>query len=186
MDMQGNIVHTWFYSQKRPWNSIHALLMDDGDLILAARLRETGAVFRIRWDGTQEWAINTPAHHDLATMPDGTVYVLVGDIRKYRGLDVEFSALVRYGQDGEVLERWSIFDNMSAIREAFDQRSFMDVIIDSLLAAGDSLESHETIPGKLQAITYPGSRSQYDYFHPNSITLLPDTPLGRKDDRFRG
>jgi hypothetical protein len=95
MDMQGNIVHTWFYSEKRPWNSIHALLMDDGDLILVARLRDTGAVSRIRWDGTREWAINTPAHHDLASMPDGTIYVLVGDIRRYRGLDVEFSALAR-------------------------------------------------------------------------------------------
>jgi outer membrane protein assembly factor BamB len=68
---------------------------------------------------------------------------------------------------------------------AFDRSSFTDVLLDSMLAEGVSVTEPREAVGRLAVRDMPGDVKAYDYFHLNTITLLPDTPLGRKDARFR-
>ena len=184
MDMEGRHVHTWGYGQGRPWQTVHAVMLDNGDIIVLGKSKYARTVLKLAWNSNVLWEINASAHHEIALLPDSTFYVFARSARKHRDLWVEFSSIVRLSPSGGEVERWSTYDHLQEIKEAFDQRSFLDTILDSLLASGDSLGTRESIPGKVHVLANRGDARLFDYFHPNTITILPDTPLGRKDKRF--
>ena len=185
MDMTGEIVHRWNYSRLGPFGSIHAVMLDGGDAIVLARTVGTISVIRITWDSRILWNIEVPAHHELAPLPDGTFYMYVQDVVAYRGLDVDFSAVVRYSAEGEELERWSLYDRLEAMKRGFDRSFFLDTVLDSIYAAGDSTQVRQSAPEDLEHFRKKWRAPVYDYFHPNALTVIPDTPLGRRDRRFR-
>lgn len=185
MDMSGEIVHRWNYTKLGPFGSIHAVMLDGGDTIVLGRTAGTISVIRLTWDSRVLWNIEVPAHHEMAPLPDGTFYMYVQDIVNYRGLDVDFSSILRYSPDGEELEKWSFHDRLDAMKRGFDRSSFLDTVLDSIYATGDSIEVGRATPENLEQFRKRWKAPVYDYFHPNAITILPDTPLGREDNRFR-
>jgi hypothetical protein len=68
--------------------------------------------------------------------------------------------------------------------QGLDRSSFLDTVLDSIYAAGDSLEAGEEGPDDLRQFRKTWKAPVYDYFHPNALSILPDTPLGRRDNRF--
>jgi hypothetical protein len=185
MDMGGEIAHRWNYSRLGPFGSIHAVMLDDGDVIVLARTTGTISLIRLRWDSRLVWHVNVPAHHEIAPLPDGSFYAYVQDIIPYRGLDVDFSSIVRYSPEGRELERWSLYDHLDAMMRGLDGSSFLDTMLDSIYTAGDSVETGGTDPDDLRQFRKRWKAPAYDYFHPNALTILSDTPLGREDNRFR-
>jgi hypothetical protein len=185
MDMTGEIVHRWNFSRLGPFGSIHAVMLPDGDVIVLARTARTISVIKMTWDSRISWRINVPAHHEIAPLPDGTFYMYVQDLVNHRGIDVDFSAIVRYSPEGKELERWSLHEHMGDLERGLDRSSFLDTVLDSIRAAGDSVQDVKAAPDNLEHFRKRWRAPVYDYFHPNAITILPDTPLGREDDRFR-
>jgi hypothetical protein len=160
-------------------------MLDGGDVIVLARTGGTISLLRIAWDSRVLWNIEVPAHHEIFPLGDGTFYTYVQDIVEYRGLDVDFSAIVRYSGTGEELKRWSLFDRLGAMKRGLDRSSFLDTVLDSIYAEGDSVQVGEDTPENLEPFRKRWKAPVYDYFHPNALTALPDTPLGRADSRFR-
>lgn len=183
MDMGGNIIHTWTYytGRTRRWTWVHAVLTDNGDLIVIDRYKY---LLRLDWESNLLWLSDRPVHHDIALLPDSTILTIEREFRNHRGLVVRFPAIVHLGSDGEEIERWSTFEHLSEIKQAFDQRSFLDTILDSMLAAGGLPQGRTQIPGRLTVTELKGE-IVYESFHMNTISLLPENPLYREDARFQ-
>jgi hypothetical protein len=182
MDMTGRIVHKWRDPRENPGSMVLPVLLPGGDVMVIQRFR---GLLRLDWNSNIVWQKNMRAHHDLAFLPDSTFYVLETEVNQYRGLMVRFPSIVRMSASGEVIDRWSTFDNLDEIKQAFDVRSFLDIVLDRIQAEDDSNSTPHQIPEDLLAEDTSGHRVVYDYFHANTITILPENPLGENDPRFR-
>jgi len=182
MDMKGTIVHTWARPGDDIWVWDHAVMRPNGDVVVINKLKE---LLRLDWDSEVIWRRNLDVHHDVAFLPDGSYYAIVRGAELHRGLIVRFPSIVHFAPDGKEMERWYTYEHLPEIMDTFDTRSFLDTIVDTMLAAGEEMEFTETVPGKIEANTLRDGRVLYDYFHLNTITILPETPLGRRDPRFR-
>jgi outer membrane protein assembly factor BamB len=182
MDMEGKVVHTWSRPGDDIWVWDHAVMQPNGDVIVINKFKE---LLRLTWGSEVIWRREMDVHHDVAVLPDGTFYAIIRGAELYRGLIVRFPSIVHFTPDGEEMDRWYTHDHLAEIMEAFDRRSFLDTILDSMLAAGAEIEFTETVPGRIEANTLTDGRVLYDYFHLNTVTILPATPLGERDPRFR-
>ena len=182
MDMDGAEVHRWTYRAPGPKEFAHALLLPGGELVAIAG---NHSCLVLSWDSTVIKMHRLGAHHDIAVADDGTYYTLSYGLHKYRGLHLRFDVLVHLSQLMEPLREWSTYENLAEIKLKFDRRSFAEGLIDSMIAAGGSPADQQTQQGRWLVKTVQAGPTAYDYFHVNTVTLLPDTPLGREDSRFR-
>jgi hypothetical protein len=170
VDNTGEILHTWQHPGDVTGQWEHAVMFPNGDLVAILKFRE---VLRLDWDSKLIWRRQLDVHHEIATAPDGSLYVLSRDIRNYRGLQVQFPIVVHLTGAGELLDEWRGIDHLNEIQRWLEPRFLLDTLLDQLEDRGEMeayLESH---------------RDRYDYFHSNTITVLPETPLGEHDPRFR-
>jgi hypothetical protein len=181
VDMGGAVVHRWSLSLEESRAIEHALMLPDGDVIT---LNKRVGIARLTWDSEIVWENPLHAHHDIQQLADGTFLVLLETSMGYRNLNVVFDEIARLGPDGEVVQTWSTYDHLDEIRREFDQRSFLDTLLDSLIAAGEEQDVRKGIRGLLEVRKINPSHRIYNYFHLNTISLLPETDLGLKDERF--
>jgi hypothetical protein len=182
MDMSGGIVHTWAYppADADVWD--YAIMLKDGDLVV---IEKYTSLFRLDWNSNLVWRWKQPVHHDVVQLDDGTFYVIWLGLRSHSGLIVRFPSIVHLASDGGEIDRWSTYEHLDEIKQALDRRSFLDTILDSMYAEGYTLDSIKDIPGPVKTRKVKHGRKLYDYFHMNTISILPDTPLGREDPRFK-
>jgi hypothetical protein len=182
MDMEGNVVHRWEYStgRTRRWTWAYAIMLANGDLVVVDRPKN---LMRLDWDSNLLWIREMEVHHDIAELPDGSLLVTDRETWRHRGVLVRFPAIVRVSGEGEEMERWSAYEHLDEIKQAFDQRSFLDGILDSLIAAGEPPEVDEKTPGRVEFYKKDGE-ILYDYFHMNTISIIPYNILGARDPRF--
>lgn len=171
LDMDGHEVHRWILPPQKCGLSDHAILLDNGDL-MALKCKD---MIRLTWYSRVIWEKTLRAHHDVTQLPDGSFLVLVWEDKIHRERKVAFDAIVHMTADGEEINRWSTHDHLAEIKRVLDTRSFLDTVLDSLL----SLRSPES--GKSKGF----ARKKYDYFHMNTISLLPATVLEEKRSPFR-
>jgi hypothetical protein len=173
LDMDGRIIHRWTY---RPTVDDHAVMLENGDLAVVIK---HAAVLRIDWDSQEIWRSKLAAHHDIVQAEDGSFYTIVREMKNHRGLRVWFDAIVHLTTDGKELERWSTYDHLEELKTVLDTRPFLDTVLDSVLdrrrAGEDSLEAMEAAARQYDAL---------DYFHINTVSLLPGNPLEKGDGRF--
>ena len=131
-------------------------LMPDGSIIGVA----TDLFFRLRWDSTPVFNVHDPFHHDARPLADGMFLVLSKETRRYAGRDVDFDLVERRDAGGQLLDSWSTWEALDELR-ARGRPSALETPV-------ESPDSH-----------------RYDYFHLNTARPLPDSPLGRRDRRFR-
>jgi hypothetical protein len=180
MDMDGKIVHRWSYPTKklRRWN--HVVMLDNGDLLVASKFKH---LLKLDWNSNLLWRRRMQVHHDIA-VADQSIYVALREIHDYRGFRSRFSAIAQLTWTGEETFRWSTHDHLDEIKEALDRRSFIDTILDSLIAR----EGYEITEGPLShepELKGLMVGTLFDYFHLNTITIIPETAIGAKDARFR-
>jgi hypothetical protein len=177
LDMHGNVVHTWTYPPKTGPGSDHALMLPNGELLAIKKFQE---LLRLDWDSNLIWNQRMRAHHDLAMDEHGAIYTLVQTQENYRGIRVRFDVIVHLTPEGEEIRRWSTYTRLGQLKEKLDTRSFLDVVLDKALGDGSGdLQRDQDLARQIASKQY-----NYDYFHINTVFLLPDTPLGRADDRF--
>jgi hypothetical protein len=182
MDMKGEIVHTWTYppASGDVWD--YAIMLDGGDLVV---IEKYISLFRLDWNSNLVWRWKLPVHHDVVRLGDGTFYVIWLGMRSHSGLAVRFPSIVHLDEKGKEIDKWSTHEHLDDLKQALDTRSFLDTILDSLYAEGYTLDMIEDIPGPVKTRKWKHGRKFYDYFHMNTISVLPDTPLGRRDPRFK-
>ena len=180
LDMEGNVVHTWAYEpvDHKVWD--HAALLDNGDLLVLDKFR---FILQLDWDSNLIWEKRLAVHHDVALADDGTIFVIEFNTERHRDLIIRFACIVHLGPRGEELGRWSTYEHLDDLKEALDQASFLDTTLDLKEAHGIGHDTTQTI-GTRMFSRRKGKRDFYDYFHMNTVTILPETPLGAKDSRF--
>ena len=181
MDMEGREVHRWSDEATLARGWPYGVILENGDLIV---YREDMGIERLDWDGKILWHVRTGVHHEIYPLPDGSFYALVRRTVAHRGLDTRFSEITRFSGDGEVVETWSAYEHLDDIKLALDTLSFLDTVLDSIQEIGISLAEMDTLPPGVHRAKSPG-RPLYDYFHMNTVSILPETLAGRVDPRFR-
>jgi len=183
MDMGGKVVHRWGNpdGEVRKWQ--YAIMLPNGDAV--AIRKDDNCLVRIDWHSRVVWKKAVMCHHDLSVSPDGTLYVLARERRNYRDLLVEFPSILHLTAFGAGIDKWSAFDHLDEIRQAFDEASFLDTILDSMLAGESPADILRPFSKQVGATPHTDGTIVYDYFHMNTISLLPETPLDVVDSRFR-
>jgi hypothetical protein len=184
LDVTGEIAHQWQFPADRKEDSEpevqlddYTIMLPDGDLLVQKKFME---LLKIDWNSNLLWRKKLDVHHDMTVAPDGSYYVILREFRIHRNLHVRFPAIVHLTADGEELDRWLAHDHLAELKKAFDTGLFLDTILDSIRAGG---KVDGAIRGSIRAAK--SGRQHYDYFHLNTIDILPPTELGQKDGRFR-
>lgn len=183
-DMEGNVVNRWTYPPKQAHTWEHVEMLPDGDLLVVRKFFE---VIRLDWDSNPVWVRDVAAHHEITIGPDSSIYVVAKETRVHRRMRSRFPAIVRLDRGGNETERWSAYEHLDDIKAKFDQRPFIDSILDSLI--GDQVDPETWEPrtafAESVASDIAGWPRSYDQFHMNTINFIPDNPVGRRDARFR-
>jgi hypothetical protein len=159
MDMKGKVVHTWYFPYRRDWS--YAILEDTGDLI---GMDMWWGYIKLDWFSNVVWFIDLTSHHDIEKLPDGSYLILDKLLYPYKSFkNIFFDVIKHITADGETLEEWSTYDNLSEI-----QKYHYPIALDIL-------------PG----YSATDKNVKFDYYHLNTIKALPDNPLGKKDKRFQ-
>lgn len=164
MDLAGERVRTWKLPGKKFCE--HAEFLPDGDLLVVCTRQ---ALVRLSWDGDVVWEVEVPVHHDVATAPDGSVWApFIDSRRSYLGRRVKFDGLLQVDTRGRRLRTWSTFEHLEEL-----QRYHAPSALDAPATAEEAAEPE------------PAERKRWDYYHLNTVEVLPETSLGSKDPRFR-
>ncbi|MBN2531503.1 MAG: aryl-sulfate sulfotransferase [Spirochaetales bacterium] len=154
IDMYGKIIHTWNFAAGGGWE--YGTILDNGDLISIGYL-----VSKLDWSSVYKWMPQIRGHHDVEQAPDGSYYMLSHDEISYNGYSCLFDTVLRISGSGEVLDKWSTYENLEKLREYYYPIS-MDL-------------NHAT----------RGDITSYTYFHTNAFRFLPENSLGKRDRRFQ-
>lgn len=183
LDMEGNVVHRWTHEFKDGFVWDYAIMLENGDLIVLDKFHY---IFQLDWDSNLLWERRLSVHHDVAKADDGTLFVIELTTRRHRGLLVRFTSIMQLDETGELLRRWSSYEHLDELKAVLDTTPFLDTVLDLREASGQGGEP-DTVrrpafgpdAGKKRKKKLP-----YDYFHINTVTILPETPLGMTDYRF--
>jgi hypothetical protein len=183
-DMEGNILNRWTYPPKHMYTWEHVDMLPNGDLLVIRKFFE---LIRMDWDSNPIWVREVPAHHEITIGPDSSIYVVAKEMQVHRRMRSRFPAIVRLDHDGNELDRWSTFEHLDDIKAKFDQRPFIDTVLDSLIGDQVDPETWEPLTAFAESVwndiaAWP---KRYDQFHMNTINFIPDNPAGRKDPRFK-
>lgn len=192
MDMKGRILYRW----KLPytigsWQYVR--LLNDGSIVAVSF-----GMGLAKFDRNSKfiWATPILAHHDIEVLPDGTFLVPANEPPVlYDNKCVLFDSIVRISKDGRILNKWSTHELLKGLQK---------MLLPSVIARNKRYDTkykriHDTIndmiktsiisrigtPHGQNQCTMSDSREWRDYYHLNSIQVLPDTILGLKDRRFQ-
>jgi hypothetical protein len=183
INMEGDVIHKWSYPQSSDDLWDYAIMLDQGELIVIRKFKNLFKLSRSSelLGGCQIWA-----HHDVARNEDGTFFVISKERRDYRELTVRFSTINHLTSDFRLIDQFSTYERLDRIKSAFDQRSFLDTKLDKRKknkSLGKFTEGLKSLAGI--EMDEEGKKKVYVYFHANTVTILQDTELGRRDRRFR-
>ena len=132
LDMEGRPVHSWRYAFEHPDDLCeHAILLEDSSVIVVDRFKH---ILKLDWKSNGVWRTKLPAHHDVCLTPDGKIFAITVKGVDHRGLVVRFPVIIELTSEGEPVEAWYVHEHLDEIKQKFDRRSFLDTILDSLLA----------------------------------------------------
>lgn len=182
LDMEGRPVHIWRYVFKDKHDLCeHAILLENGDVIIVDRFKR---ILKLDWNSNAIWSTALVAHHDVCLASDTTVYTISLEGVGHRGVIVRFPTIVELTSAGEHVRTWRAYEHLEEIKQKFDRRSFLDTILDSLLARYSWLDVQEKLTERAEGIYVQDAIVQYDHFHLNTISILPNTPLAARDKAF--
>ncbi len=204
LDMQGKAVHQWTFPDKRGLRIERVELLDNGDVLGVA---DQKALIKLNKDSQVIWMKNIKVHHDIALDCD-CFWVAVNDILKlYKSRIVKFDGLLKLSPEGKILDKWSSFKNFDQLKKHhqgldLDKQIFLaptrqgwfnkavNILIKPIKIIFWRILKPRMVEGKLNKISrvvhkWTGLELIYDYYHLNTIKILPDNPLAKKDKRFQ-
>ncbi len=158
MDMTGDIVHSWDLPGKK--HCEYAEMLGRGEILVIC---VNQSVVKLDWSGNVIWEVKGAVNHDFALRRDGSFLISVTEApRPYRDNLVKFDSLEYYSAQGQLMNIWSTFEELEALQKYHPP-----------LALDNQPEASEK------------SGAIYEYYHLNTIEILPFTPLAKKDKRFQ-
>ena len=161
IDMDGKIVHEWMYGGDSIWH--HADMLQDGHLIALIndgcgydpQVNIQRRLVEVDWDSSIVWSDPVHAHHDARRLPNGNTLVVAHDRAQY--LHISPRVLI-YDYLHEISPDHKVVWEWHSATHVDELKALVDVVAKDW---------------------------ERDWPHINTAEALPDTPLGRKDERFR-
>lgn len=155
-DLSGQRLHTWDFGKKKKCE--YVLPLQNGELMGVCMGQ---GIWKVDWDSSVIWKNRMFVHHDVEALSDGTFWTIRREFsRPYKGRNVIFDAIQRLSADGELLEKWSTFEHLTELRRWH-------------------------APSPLDKPTNQSPSKKYDYYHLNTVKVLPENPYGQSDKRFQ-
>jgi len=202
LDMQGKVVHQWSFPADEIVNYDYAELLDNGEIIGIDNQR---FLVKLNEDSEVIWSTKLIAHHDVARLLAGGFLTLMYEPERiYQGRRVKFDAIAQLSETGEVIDRWSSYEHLEELK-----KHYPDLEIDKphYLFKAKFIKLNDKLAGYLVRLLrrdYPNNNlieltnkvkeavekflglfKVYEYFHTNTIEVLPDNLLGKTDRRFQ-
>jgi hypothetical protein len=157
MDMGGKILHSWNFGKKL--NKCEYAIMLPGGEALGVCMGQ--GLYKVDWDSKLLWRNRMFIHHDVEPLPDGSFWVTRRERhREYKSRKVVFDSLQRISADGKQVEKWYTFDYLDEIQRW-----------------------HK--PSPLDTPATENEPRVMDYYHMNTVKLLPENPHEKTDKRFQ-
>ncbi|MCX7013933.1 MAG: aryl-sulfate sulfotransferase, partial [Candidatus Sumerlaeota bacterium] len=172
IDMNGMVIQTWPIT-----HSQYAELLPNGNLMAdnyGSWLEEVNTA------GERVWIWEGPCHHDFHYVSDDQIVFLINEsVPPVRGFypkegepkEMKSDTVLCMNRAGKVLWRFPFHEHIQELR---------DLAGLPLPARYAGIEAD----GKIVERDHRGA-SGHDWAHCNTIEVLPDTPVGRADKRFR-
>ena len=157
--MNGRRLHTWDIPKGHD-NCEYFELLDDGDMVLVCV--STG-LLRLDWGSRIVWEVESSVHHDVHVTADRLLVPVRDPVRRYRGRKMIFDSIAVLSHDGQRIETWETWEHLDELKQLHEPSPL-----------------EERLP-----FWHYFSKGNYDYYHLNTIELLGDTELGRRDPRFQ-
>ncbi len=175
IDMRGEVLHTWIAPEEYAKGWIMPGLGERGDLLVIDGVGGGAkrTLLKLDWNSNLQWVSRLQHHHDIAIAENGEVYTPTKARReithKSRKLPLLDNSITVLSPQGKLIKKLSLYDllGMTLTEKLLDE-------------AAEKLEEwKETDPEKYGAIVREG----FDFFHTNSIELLPrDIGVAKKGD----
>lgn len=156
IDIDGNVV--------RNWSSRYMGILDVNGDYYAQQGYESLVWGRYTWDDEVIWEMELPIHHEILLTPYDTVIVSGREVHEYRGRLVEFDTLIEFDKDGNQLDYWSTWDNLEELQQ-YHRSLQLD------------MPSWVPLPSETRREEASIWGGYHDYYHLNSVTLLPENDL---------
>jgi hypothetical protein len=179
MDMEGRVLHRWSYPLRDAWPELSlskvygdfwrsAQVFPNGDLIA---IHEGVGVLKIDAASNLLWKVRNGAHHDLAVLPDGDIYLLTRKARVVPRIHPKDPILedfiTRLGPDGSEKHSFSVL-------EALERSEYRDAI--EGLGAGDLFHTNsiEVLGSGLQGLdpAFAPGNLLVSLLYPNAIGVI--------------
>jgi len=162
---EGRYVHTWYYPHTEDIVTTnfggfgmswhYAEMLHNGNLVAIVK---DEMIIELDWNSNLVWKAKLRAHHDFARGEKGNTYV---DSRRdmpnpwQAGKTIVLDQIVEYDKTGKEVWTWNYEEHM------------------------------EEFKALIGYVPEPALESRRDYPHINTIEILPDNPLAKRDKRFR-
>ncbi|MBN1224669.1 MAG: aryl-sulfate sulfotransferase [Candidatus Aminicenantes bacterium] len=171
MDMEGNIVKAW------PW-MFYSFLLDGG--VLLGQGKDETLFGKYTWESQPVWEKKIHNHHDIAITAENTILIPSREVKEYNGRKVAFDTILELSQAGEELSHWSTWDHFEHLKQ-FHKKSALD----KPFGAKDFKRGRLKKMFKLRFGNLHAIGADYDYYHLNSIQVVPENKSAKKDKKFQ-
>ena len=137
-----------------------ALLDGEGGVVV---VDANERLVRVDAQGAVVWELDLPVHHELVRLEEGGWLAPFWHVREYRGRRVRFDGLVWVSEEGRATRGWWSHDHLEQL-----QALHPPLVLDTVEPPSADAPDAQT----------------YDYYHLNSVQVLPPTELGERDARF--
>lgn len=125
---------------------------------------------RYTWDNRVIWEKHFLIHHQIYLSPKGTIFTFTKETHLYNNNKVDFDVILEFDKNGKELQRFSFWDHLKEFLP-YHNKFTIDAAFPLLLLWSNPFKGHSLVP--------------YDYFHLNSIFIIPPNPLENKNPAFR-
>jgi hypothetical protein len=157
MDLSGQKLHTWDLGKMKK-KCEYVLPLQNGELLGVCMGQ---GIWKVDWNSNVIWKNRMFVHHDVEPLPDGTFWTIRREFaRPYKSRNAIFDSIQRLSADGETLEKWSTFEHLTELHRWH-------------------------APSPLEKPPDKNSAKKYDYYHMNTVKVLPENPHSKFDKRFQ-
>ena len=132
-----------------------------------------------------KWKRDLLVHHDIRITPDNNILALTYETHEFMGRKVRFDGIELISPDGKTIKQWSVYEHLPVMAGIISNALNMQELPLSYKEAG-SVEAYIKQEPKRFFHKIPSAKWKgiVELTHLNSIQVIPQTPLQKKDERF--
>ena len=164
IDVEGKTIKHWK-------NKYLGLILPNGNY-LAQEFYEAKKWGLYTWNDKPIWEKDFAIHHEIVLTPNNTIITFTKEMHPYKGRNVDFCIILEYDMKGNELSRWSTWDNLEKLKKLHPP---LELERPKVFFLPETAKRKDTTPWG----------GKYDYYRLNSLQIILENKLGKKDKRFQ-